>query len=46
MTAISMKMGRTEKPEGFLRLLVAMEQERHNMAVLGCAEGMYVGKGL
>lgn len=33
------KKGRIEKPEGFLRLVVSVEQERHNMALLGCAEG-------
>jgi len=45
LTAILIKKGRTEKPKGFLRWLVLMEQERHSMAVLGCAEGLYVRKG-
>lgn len=46
MTGLSIKRGRTEKPKGFLTLLVLMEQERHVKAVLGCAEGLYVrGEG-
>lgn len=45
MTVISIKKGRIEKPEGFLRLLVPMEQERCNMALLGSAEGLYVEGG-
>lgn len=42
LTTLSIKKGRIERPEGFLRLLVPMEQERHIMAVPGCAEGLCV----
>lgn len=38
------KKDRIEKPEGFLRLVVAMERERRNMALLSCAEGLYIGR--
>lgn len=38
------KKGRIEKPEGFLRLVLPMEQERYSMALLGCAEGLYIGR--
>lgn len=38
------KKDRIEKPEGFLRLVVPVEREIHNTALLGCAEGLCVGR--